>query len=150
MRGTLSIVRHMQIGKKVILGVLLSLALGQMAWAGTPPSAPSQTIVLKPASAPGLRIDFNYNFQNALPPFQKEPVLPGKEVARGLIPTVPPTPLLRNIDNKELLLNTDHTRDFVNGKVATYRSTYNGHVFFRDLRVSSIRDGVEIPYTLDL
>ena len=102
------------------------------------------------ASAPALRIDFNYNSQNALPPFQKEPVLPGKEVARGLIPTVPPTPLLRNINDNELYLNTDHTRDLVSGKLATCRSTYRGHVIFTNLNVSSFREGLEIPYTLDL
>ncbi len=111
---------------------------------------PSQTVVLHPAAAPGLRIDFNYNFRNALPPFEKEPALLGKEVARGLIPTVPPTPFLRNISDNELYLNTDHTQDFVNGKVATYHSFYHGHVIFTNLAVTSIRNGLEIPYTLDL
>jgi len=130
--------------------VFLGFALGQMAWAGTAVSAPSQTVILRPASTPPLRIDFNYNFQNALPPFPQEPGFPGKEVARGLIPTVPPTPLLRNITDNELYLNTDHTRDFVNGKVVTYRSRHTGHVFFPDLSVSSIRDRLELPYTLDL
>ena len=111
-----SFVRQTQVVRNGVLGLLLSLALGQMIWAGTSVSSPSQTLILHPASAPALRIDFNYNSQNALPPFQKEPVLPGKEVARGLIPTVPPTPLLRNINDNELYLNTDHTRDLVNGK----------------------------------
>src|ERR1039457_6594715 len=110
----------MQVREKVMLGVLLILALGQVAWAGIPVSAARHRVILHPTTAPGLRIDFNYNFQNALPPFQKEPALPAQEVARALIPTVPPTPLLRNINDKELLLNTDHSRDFVNGKVATY------------------------------
>ena len=128
----------------------LSLALGQLTWALASVSAPSQTVMLHPATAPGLRIDFNYNFQNALPPFPKEPALPGKEVARGLIPTVPPTPLLRIITDNELRLNTDHTQDFVNGKVATHHSFYRGHVVFTNLAVTSIRDGLEIPYTLDL
>ena len=139
-----------RVRKKSRVGVLLSLALGQMAWAGTLGAAPGQTVILHPAESPGLRIDFNYNWQNALPPFQKEPVLPGKEVARGLIPTVPPTPFLRNISDHALYLNTDHTQDFVNGKLATYRSFYDGHVVFTNLGVSSIRDGLEIPYTLDL
>jgi hypothetical protein len=145
-----SFVRQTKVGKNRVLGLLLSLALGQTTWAGTSVSAPSQTFILHPASAPALRIDFNYNFQNALPPFQKEPVLPAKEVARGLIPTVPPTPLLRNINDNELYLNTDHTGDLVNGRLATYRSTYQGHVIFTNLSVASIRDGLEIPYTLDL
>jgi hypothetical protein len=150
MRVKPSFARQTQDGKNGVLGLLLSLALGQMIWAGTSVSAPSQTFILHPASAPALRIDFNYNYQNALPRFQKEPVLPGMEVARGLIPTVPPTPLLRNINDNELYLNTDHTRDLVNGKLATYRSTYRGHVIFTNLSVSSIREGLEIPYTLDL
>ncbi len=139
-----------QVRKKRRVGVLLSLALGQMTWAGSSVSPPSQTVILHPASAPGLRIDFNYNWKHALPPFQKEPVLPGKEVARGLIPTVPPTPFLRNISDNELYLNTDHTQDFVNGKWATYRSFYAGHVIFTNLGVASLRDGLEIPYTLHL
>lgn len=145
-----SIVSQQRIGKVGLWGALVILSLGQMTWAVVSLSAQSQVVTLLPSSAPGLRIDFNYNFQNALPPFKKEPALAGKEVARGIIPTVPPTPLLRNISDSELLLNTDHTRDFVDGKLATYRSSYNGHVFFRDLHVSSIRDGLEIPYTLDL
>ena len=113
-------------------------------------SPPSQTVILLPTPAPPLRIDFNYNFQNALPLFPREPALPGKETARGLIPTVPPTPLLRVINDNKLLLNTDHSRDFVAGKVATYRSFYNGHVIFTNLAVTSIRGGLEIPYALDL
>jgi len=139
-----------QVRKKSGLVLLLSLALGQMTWAGTTVSGASQTVMLHPATAPGLRIDFNYNFQKALPPFEKEPELPGKQLARGLIPTAPPTPLLRNISDNELHLNTDHAQDFVGGKVATYRSFYDGHVIFTNLAVSSLRDGLEIPYTLDL
>jgi hypothetical protein len=150
MRATSSLVRQTQVRKKGFGRVLLSLALGQMAWAGSSVSTPGQTVILHPAPTPALRIDFNYNFQSALPPFPKEPGLLGKEVARGLIPTVPPTPLLHNITDNELYLNTDHTGDLVNGKLTTYRSTYNGHVFFRNLGVSSVRDGLEIPYTLDL
>ena len=150
MQVTSSFASQQQVRKKRLWGVSLILALGQMTWALTSAAAPSQTIILHPATAPALRIDFNYNFQNALPPFPKEPALAGKEVARGLIPTVPPTPLLRNITDSELYLNTDHTRDFVNGKVATYRSFYRGHVVFTNLAVTSIWDELEIPYTLDL
>ena len=149
-RVTPSFVSRARAGKTPVWGVLLSLALAQMAWAGASVPAPSQTVILRPSPAPPLRIEFNYNFRDALPPFPKEPALPGKEIARGLIPTVPPTPLLRIISDNELLLNTDHTRDFVGGKVATYRSFYNGHVVFTNLAVTSIRDGLEIPYTLDL
>jgi hypothetical protein len=137
-------------GKNPGWGIVFSLVLAQIAWSGTSQSAPSQTIILRPAPAPPLRIGFDYNFQKALPPFPKEPALPGKEIARGLIPTVPPTPLLRVITDNELRLNTDHTGDFVAGKTATYRSFYNGHVVFTNLTVTTIRDGLEIPYTLDL
>ena len=137
-------------GNKPGWGVLLSLALAPMAWAGASTSPPSQTVILYPAPAPSLRIDFNYNFQKALPPFPKEPALPGKEIARGLIPTVPPTPLLRVVNDNELRLSTDHSGDFVGGKLATHRSFYNGHVVFTNLAVTSIRDGLEIPYTVDL
>jgi hypothetical protein len=135
---------------KGIFGLILIIALSPAAWAGNAESASNLTVVLKPAAAPGLRVEFNYNFRNELPPFKKEPELPGKEVARGLILTYPPTPLLRVINDNELRLNIDHTRDFVNGKVTTYHSRYNGHVFFTNLRVSSTRDGLEIPYTLDM
>jgi hypothetical protein len=99
-----------------VFGVLLNLVPGQMLWAGEEVSPAIQTVVLHPAATPPLRIDFNYNFRNALPPFEKEPVFPGKELARGLIPTVPPTPLLRNISDNELYLNLDHLQDFVTGK----------------------------------
>jgi hypothetical protein len=150
MRVTPFFVSHTRAGNKTGWGVLLSLALAQMAWAGASMSPPSQTVILHPAPAPPLRIDFNYNFQNALPPFPKEPALPGKEIARGLIPTVPPTPLLRIVTDNELRLNTDHTGDFVGGKLATYRSIYRGHVIFTNLAATTIRDGLEIPYTLDL
>ena len=124
--------------------------LSQSLWAAPTASAPSQTVILHPARGPELRIDFNYNFQNALPPFEKEPALPGNEVFRGRIPTVPPTFWLRNTAKSELYLNTDHAQDFVTGKLATYRSFYNGHVVFTNLTVTSLRDGLEIPYTLDL
>lgn len=145
-----SFVRQMRVRNKARAAVLLGLALGQMAWAGVVVSGPSQTVMFHPVTAPGLRIDFDYNFQEALPPFEKEPALPGKEIARGIIPTFPPSPFLRNISDNELYLNADHLRDFVNGKVATYRSFYNGHAIFTNLAVTSIRDGLEIPYRLDL
>ena len=149
-RVTPSFVSQTRAGKNPGWGVLLSLAFVHMAWAADSLPPPSQIIILRPAPAPPLRVDFNYNFQNALPPFPKEPSLPGKEISRGSIPTVPPTPLLRVIPDNELRLNTDHTRDFTSGKVATYHSFYSGHVIFTNLAVTSIRDGLELPYTLDL
>jgi hypothetical protein len=60
----------------------------------------TRTVVLRPRKGPELRIDFNYSFGNALPPFENEPALTGKVTARGLVPTVPPTPILRNITDE--------------------------------------------------
>jgi hypothetical protein len=127
--------------------VLCSVATPDLARAG---DALSQTVILQPGRPATLRIDFNYNWDKALPPFPKEPPLAGKRHARGLIPTVPPTPLLRNISENALYLTTDHSRDFVNGLVATYHSRYDGHVLFEGIQVRSVRDGLEIPYTLDM
>jgi hypothetical protein len=150
MSTTSSIARPRRVRKKIAPAARLALILSLLAWPRPSLTAPTQTVILHPATAPALRIDFNYNFQNSLPPFPKEPALPGKEVARGLIPTVPPTPFLRNVTDHELYLNTDHTRDFVNGKLATYRSFYRGHIVFTNLAVTTLRDGLEIPYALDL
>ena len=150
MRTSSAFVSQAPAGKNPGWGILLSLVLAQIAWSGTSQTAPSQTVILRPAPAPPLRMEFDYNFQKALPPFPKEPALPGKEIARGLIPTVPPTPLLRVITDNELRLNTDHTGNFVAGKTATYRSFYNGHVVFTNLTATTIRDGLDILYTLDL
>jgi hypothetical protein len=117
----------------VLAGFLTSLA-----WAGdihraaaaaevSPPAkAPSQTLMLQPATGLSLRIDFDFRFNKAPPPFAKEPALAGKEVVRGLIPTEPPTPFLRNISDNVLYLNTEHRPDFVEGKLAAYRSFYRG------------------------
>ncbi len=124
---------HTRTGHKPVWLLLLSLALAQLAGAGASMPSPGPTVILRPSPAPPLRIDFNYNFANALPPFQKEPALPSKEIARGRVPTLPPTPLLRVITDHKLLLNTDHSGDFVAGKVDTYRSFYNGHVVFTNL-----------------
>ena len=81
--------------------------------------------------------------------FLHEP-LAGKEVVRGIIPTEPPTPFLRNISDNVLYLNTEHRPDFVDGKLAAYRSFYRGHVIFTNLQLSSVRGDLTIPYTVDL
>jgi hypothetical protein len=128
----------------------LSVTLASVDSTAGAASSSTQTLILQPVRGTPLRIDFNYNFDQALPPFAKEPSLPGKELARGRIPSVPPTPILRNITDNELYANVDHTQDFVTGKFDTYRSTYNGHVFFSDVRVSSVQDLLTIPYTVDL
>jgi hypothetical protein len=129
---------------------LLSLTLPGVLWAAAANPPGVQTVILQPAATPPLRIDFDYNYRKALPPFAKEPLLPGRELTCGLIPTIPPTPLLRNISSNELYLNLDHKPDFVTGRLAIHRSIYNGHVLFRDLRVSTVRGALEIPYTADL
>ena len=97
-----------------------------------------------------LRIDFNYRFVNILPPFESEPDFGAKEIARGIIPTVPPTGFIRNITDHELLLDLDHDRDFVANPPVTYKSIYDGHVVFKDIQVNTVRQGHTIPYTLTL
>jgi hypothetical protein len=121
-----------------VLIVLLVLGMG---WAGTAWSAQTdapvtQTVVLRPARSRELRINFDYNFRNVLPPFENEPALSDKRMARGLIPTVPPTPLLRNITDNELYLKVDHDRDFSKDSLTTYKSRYiSSHVRFKSLQV---------------
>jgi len=110
------------------------------------------SVQLKPVVWPrgGLRIDFDYRFGNALPPFEKEPDFGAKETARGIIPTVPPTSFIRNITDNELLLDLDHDRDFVTNLPITYKSIYDGHMVFKDIQVNTVRQGLTIPYTLTL
>ena len=110
----------------------------------------SQILVLEPARVPALRIDFDFNFRNALPAFEKEPAFEDKEIARGLIPTIPPTPFIRNINDNELYLNENQDYDFVTGHFVTYTSSYEGHVVFRDIRVFSRSELLVIPYTINL
>ena len=109
----------------------------------------TQILVLRPTNAPRLRINFDYNF-NALPTFEKEPAFEDKEIARGLIPTTPATPFIRNITDDELYLNENHNQDFITGHSTTYKSTYDGHVVFRDLRVFSRQGPLVIPYAVNL
>jgi hypothetical protein len=97
-----------------------------------------------------LRIDFNYDFANVLPPFTNEPAVTGKKIARLLIPTVPPTPVLRNFTDHELYLKADHNPDFSAGSSVTYKSRWDGHVLFEGLAVSTEQDSLVIPYTLRL
>ena len=111
----------------------------------------TRTIVLRPSRGPELRIDFDYSFRNTLPPFENEPALTGKRTTRILIPTVPPTPLLRNITDDELYLEIDHTRDFSQGSLTTYQSRYfQSHVQATGLQVATQRGPLAIPYTIDL
>ncbi len=135
--------------------VVTSLLLVATGWVAPASSAQAQTavtrtVVLHPIRGAYLRIDFNYNFAQALPPFAHEPVLAGKQTARGLIPTVPPTPLLRNITDNELYLKVDHSQDYSVGSSVAYRSRYIGHVLFEDLQVSTARDGTPLHNTVEV
>jgi hypothetical protein len=133
-----------------VLGGILALAACPTACAAAAPAPPTQRVVLEPSSPPALRINFDYSFPKALPPFEKEPSVPGKELSGVFFPPVPPPPMPRNITDGTLYLNLDHRHDFLTGKLATYRSTYDGHVRFRDIRVSTVQNGLDIPYLLDL
>ena len=101
------------------------------------------SVQLKPVVWPrgGLRINFDYRFRNVLPPFEKEPDFGENEIARGIIPTVPPTGFIRNITDNELLLDLDHDRDFVANPRVTYKSIYDGHVVFKEIHVNTVRQG---------
>jgi len=138
--------------RKITVG-LLALSIG---WAGSVWSAPAETpktqvVVLQPTQGPGLRIDFDYNSRSAAPPaFENEPIPKGKLTARGLIPTIPPTPILRNITDGLLYLKVDHDTNFSEGSLVTYKSRYDRHVVFENLVVSTERDALEIPYTVNL
>ncbi|MGA2867401.1 MAG: hypothetical protein ABSF95_23250 [Verrucomicrobiota bacterium] len=136
--------------KILFLAVMLGFVWGQSARAGDTTGPVTRRLLLQPAEGPPLRIDFDFNFRRALPSFASEPAFAAKEIARGWLPTVPPTPLIRNITDNELYLNTEHQPDFLNGKLATYRSAYLGHVVFQDLRLSTVQGALTIPYTVDL
>jgi len=135
------------VDKRLVFWFMLTWALPL--WAQ---DAIVRSVQLKPVVWPGtrLRIDFDYRFVNALPPFDREPDFGANETARGIIPTVPPTGFIRNITDNELLLDLDHDRDFVANPPATYKSIYDGHVVFKDIQVNTVRQGLTIPYTLTL
>jgi hypothetical protein len=139
--------------RKLLLWAALLSGATPSAWAAEPDQPSPRILTLRPVGARELRIEFNYNFRDTIvPPFEKEPAFEGKEIARGLIPTVPPTPLVRNITDRELYLKPDHGRDFTAGPLATYKSQCDdgAHVYFQNLRVSSERESLAIPYTVDL
>jgi hypothetical protein len=134
----------------VIVLAVLSLLPIQPAEAGEPNQPWKQVLVLRPVRGQGPPMDFDYNFRNALPPFEKEPALAGKQIARGLIPTLPPTPLLRNITEGELYLKVDHAPDFTAGSCVTYKGLCEDgvHVLFDNLRVFTQQGALAIPYTV--
>jgi len=131
----------------VLIGSIGWVSLG---WSAQGEGPAPRTVVLRPARGPSLRIDFDYTRGKALPAFENEPALPDKTAARGLIPTVPPTPFLRNLSEKLLYLKVDHDRNFSEGSLVTYKSRYDGHVVFDDLAVFTRRESLAIPYTVRL
>ena len=135
------------VDKRLVLWFMLIWAVPL--WAQ---DATVHSVQLKPVVWPrgGLRIDFDYRFSNALPPFEKEPDFGENETARGIIPTVPPTGFIRDITDNELLLDLDHDQDFVANPPVTYKSIYDGHVVFKDIQVNTVQQGLTIPYTLTL
>jgi len=137
--------------KKIpIILVVLSLWLIRPAPAAEASQPWKQVLVLRPVRELGPAMVFDYNLRNALPPFEKEPALVGKQVARGLIPTIPPTPLLRNLTDGELYLKVDHGRDFTTGPSAAYKGKRQDgvHVIFEGLQVSTQQGALAIPYTV--
>jgi hypothetical protein len=141
--------RHLVFAWRAAIVVLvLSPGWALPGWSAQASDPATRTVLLRPAPGPSLRIDFNYNFRNALPPFEKEPAPAGKKTARGTIPTVPPTPFVRNITDEVLYLKVDHGGDFSEGSLVTYQSRYDGHVLFEGLQVTTERGALVIPYTV--
>jgi hypothetical protein len=130
--------------------MLLSVSLAYPAEAGEASQPWKQVLTLRPVPAQGPQIEFDYTFRNVLPPFEKEPALKGKHVGRGLIPTVPPTRLLRNFTDGELYLKADHGQDFTTGPSATYKGQCKDgvHVIFEGLQVSTQQGSLAIPYSV--
>ena len=131
------------------LGTIMAVLIigpGHLGLAGESVGPATQTVVLQPVQGPGLRINLDFRFQKAVPPFDKEPPFAGKEVARGWIPTVPPTAFIRNVTDNELYLNVHHDEDFITSPPVTYKGHYDGHVVFQGLRVSTLQGSMEIPY----
>jgi hypothetical protein len=118
--------------------------------AAQPQTPAIRTIVLHPMRETYLRINFQYDGKNALPPFMNEPKPAGKRLARILIPTSPPTPVLRNFTDDELYLQANHNQDFSSGSYTTYKSRHDntGHVLFDGLQVCTEQGTLVIPYTI--
>ncbi len=134
----------------LISTILLSVSLPCSARAMEASQPWKQVLTLRPVPARGSPIEFDYTFRTVLPRFEKEPELKGKHVGRGLIPTVPPTPLLRNFTDGELYLKADHGQDFTTGLSATYKGQCKDgvHVIFEGLQVSTQQGSLAIPYTV--
>jgi hypothetical protein len=138
---------------RVFLGAAcVCVLVTQILAAGEPNLPPARVLTLHATRTPELRIDLPWDFKGSLIPFEQEPAMDGKQVARNWIPTEPPTPLLRNITDGQLLVNADHAPDFTSGSVDTYASRCGDgvHVYFEGVHVSSRRGPFEIPYTIHL
>jgi hypothetical protein len=134
----------------LVPALVLSASMIYLAGAAEAERPWRQVLILRPVHTMGPWMEFDYNSRNALPPFEKEPALAGKEFARGLIPTIPPTPLIRNITDRELYLKVDHGRDFTLGPLVTHKSQCRDgvHVTFDDLQVFTKQGSLAIPYTV--
>jgi hypothetical protein len=134
----------------LVFTTLLSISLSRPSGAAETSQLWKQVLILRPVPAQGRPIEFDYTFRNVLPPFEKEPALKGKHVARGLIPTIPPTPLLRNFTDGEIYLKADHGQDFATGPSATYKGQCKDgvHVIFEGLQVFTQQGSLAIPYTV--
>ncbi len=132
--------------------ILSSIGIAFAAPAAESDNETHQTIVLRPYNNAYFRIDFDYRFDKAIPPFDEESGFQGKDIARGFIPTVPPTPFIRNLSSQELCLNSDHLEVFTSDSFEAYPSTRDevGHVKFLDVPVSTVRGSLEIPYVINL
>jgi hypothetical protein len=130
------------------VGILMT----RLVTAGEPNRPPTRVLTLHATRMAELRIELPWDFKRSLIPFEKEPAPEGKQIARNWIPTEPPTPLLRNITDGQLLVNADHAPDFTSSPVDTYASRCPDgvHVYFEGMHVSSRQGSVEIPYTIGL
>jgi hypothetical protein len=137
---------------RVFLGLACVIAAAQVLGAAEPSQPSRRVLTLRPAQVSGLRIDLTQDFRRIQPPFQKEPALEGRQIARGWIPTAPPTPLLRDITDGQLHVKADHDPDFTGGSLATYASQCRDgvHASFQGVQVFSRQGSLAIPYTLDL
>jgi hypothetical protein len=137
--------------KRILVAtILLGILLTSQAGAAEASQPWKQVLILRPAPALGPPTEFDYTFRNVLPPFEKEPALEGKHIGRGLIPTVPPTHLLRNFTEGELCVKADHGQDFTTGPSATYKGQCKDgvHVIFEGLQVFTQQGTLAIPYTV--
>ncbi|MEN6576630.1 MAG: hypothetical protein ABFD90_09825 [Phycisphaerales bacterium] len=132
--------------------VWVSVVITQFSLAAEPNQPMRRVLTLHPTPTYGPPIEFNYSFGSAPAPFEKEPTLEGKEVARGWIPTSPPTPLIRDVTAGQIHLKTDHDQDFTRGSLATYPSQCKDgkHYLFAGVKVFSEQGSLMVPYTIDL